>query len=104
MLVFSAWLAPLFRLPPPLFGIIATANLVYGSFSLYLALRRRRPVLLISILAAANALWGVVSLVVAAAVASRASVFGLAHLLIEAAVVIALARAEWRHRERLASA
>ncbi len=103
MVVFAAWLVPLFRLPEPLYPIIAAANLGYGAFSLFLARRRRRPMRLIVILAGANALWGIVSLGFAAVAAGHASGFGLFHILAEAAVVFTLARFEWRHRAALAA-
>jgi hypothetical protein len=103
MVVFAAWIEPLFRLPEPLYPIVAAANLGYGAFSLFLASRRKRSVRLIVILAGANALWGVVSLGFAAVAAGHASGFGLGHLVAEAGVVFALARFEWRHRAALAA-
>jgi hypothetical protein len=100
---FAAWLAPLFRLPDPLYHVIAAANVGYGIFSLSLALRRRRPVALIATLAVANALWGGVCLIAAASLLGRASIFGLAHILAEGAVVFCLAQMEWRHRASIAA-
>ncbi len=102
MVVFADWLSRLYRLPGPLFGIVAAANLVYGFFALFVASRRIRPTGLVAALAVANALWGAVCLALAAAVFGRASGLGLAHLGGEAAVVLVLARTEWRHRAALA--
>jgi hypothetical protein len=102
MFLASDWLLGLFRLPPILYHTIATANVVYGSFSFVLAMLRKKPVGLIATLAVANALWGCVCLVLFAAVFDEASAFGLLHILAEGAVVFSLARAEWKHRARLA--
>ena len=98
MLVFADFLSGLFRFPGALYGVITAANLGYGVFALCLATWRKRPVILVSALAIANALWGVLCLVMVVGVAGSASVFGLAHILAEGALVFWLARFEWRHR------
>ncbi len=103
MWVLADWLLALYRMPPSLFFAIATANLVYGCYSLSLALRRRRPQRLISALAVANAVWGCVCVVGALLLVGRASILGVATLLLEAAVVFTLAWWEWRYRAVLTS-
>jgi len=103
MLVLAAWLQRLYALPSTLYTAIAAANIAYGSFSLVLALSRRRSVRLIALLALANAGCGVVCVIAVVALAGRASIFGLLHLLAECAVVVWLAGMEWRHRAAIAS-
>jgi hypothetical protein len=102
MFLAADWLRGLFQLPPALYLTIATANVAYGCFSFVLALLRKKSPALIAALAVANALWGCVCLVLVAVVWGEASVFGLIHILTEAAVVFTLARAEWKHRAQLA--
>lgn len=103
MLVLAEWLERLYALPSSLYTAIAAANIAYGTFSLVLALSQRRSVRLIVLLALANAGWGVVCVIAAVAMAGRASVFGQLHLLSECAVVVWLARMEWRYRATIAS-
>ena len=103
MLGLSEWLARLYQFPLPLYYAVAAANCAYGTFSLALAMSKRRPVRLIALLALANAGWGVVCVIAAVAMAGRASVFGQLHLLAECAVVVWLARLEWRYRAAIAS-
>jgi hypothetical protein len=98
MWALGGWLQPLFRLPPALYTGVTAANLAYGAFALVIALHRRRSVRHVATLAVANALWGCVCLAAVIAVAGRASVFGLGHLIAEGAFVVWLAGTEWRHR------
>ncbi|WP_373061612.1 hypothetical protein [Gemmatimonas sp.] len=88
-------------MPPSLLIAMAMANLTYGLFSFSLAIRRVRPRALIVLLAVANATWAIACGVAALVLASTASMFGLAHLLIEGLLVGALAVFEWRWREQL---
>ncbi|MCU0755309.1 MAG: hypothetical protein MUE46_09325 [Xanthomonadales bacterium] len=103
LLVFADWLRPLFQFPPLLYFTIAAANGVYGTFSLVLASLPQRPLSLIATLAIANAFWGCACLIGAASMLGRASIFGMAHLILEGLVVFSLARIEWRHRAWLAA-
>jgi hypothetical protein len=82
--------------------VIGIANLIYASYSCTLACRARRPLRLIKLLVGANLAWAVVCLGVAAVLRGQASVFGLAHLVVEAGFVGGLAVAEWRNRFQLA--
>ena len=104
MFVFAAWAAPLFRLPEPLFHVIASANVAYGCYALFLARRPQRSVAQVAALALANLAWGVACVVGVVLLFDQASIFGLAHMIAEAGVVFALGTAEWRHRHRLAAA
>lgn len=97
----SDWLRELFGMPAALYWTIATANLVYGLFSLSQVLRRRRPPVLIATLVAANATWGVLCLGALPFLIGRVSIFGAAHVLGEGLFVLWLARMEWRHRRSL---
>jgi hypothetical protein len=103
MFVLADWLRPLFQLPPLLYYAIATANLLYGAFSLFLATLKNRPCSLIAALAIANAIWGFVCLIAAISMVGRASILGVSHIALEGAVVFSLARIEWQHRALLAS-
>ena len=100
-LSFSEWLSQLYALPVSLVVAMGIANLAYGTYSLSLARRASRPRARIVSLALANASWAVLCGVTAVAVAESASRWGLAHLIVECAVVGGLAGLEWRHRERL---
>ena len=101
MFVLADWLRALFQLPSFLYFAIAAANLCYGTFSLVLASLKKRPISLVSTLAIANAFWGCVCLITAVSMIGRASVFGMAHILLEGVLVFSLAQIEWRHRALL---
>ena len=103
MLLLADWLQSLFQLPPILYIAITSANLLYGTFSFVLASLNNRPIGMISTLAIANAFWGCVCIIAAISVIGHASVFGIAHILLEGAVVFSLARMEWRHRGLLSA-
>ena len=100
-LVFSGWLSALYALPVDLLIFMGVANVAYGTFSFSLARQGVRPRALVVLLVAANALWAVLCGLTAIVVASHASPFGVAHLLIEGSLVGGLAALEWRHRELL---
>jgi hypothetical protein len=95
MMIFSEPLIRLFELPGPVFFAVATANLLYGGFAMFVATVGQRSARLIASLAVANALWGFAALGIAICFLSTASLFGLAHLVIESAVVFWLASKEW---------
>ena len=101
VLSFSGWLSQLYALPVSLLVAMGIANVAYGTFSLSLALRTFRPRAQIEFLALANASWAALCGFTAVVVAERASRWGLAHLIVECALVGGLAGLEWRHRERL---
>lgn len=98
VLVLSAWLSALYRLPRWLIVFMALANVAYGAYSWSLARRSHRPSHLITRLVIANATWAVICLLTALAVARSASWFGLAHLVGESLFVGTLAAIEWRCR------
>jgi hypothetical protein len=59
---------------------------------------------LIVLLVIANGIWAVICLVAAVLLASKASVFGVAHLVGDGLYVGWLAKVEWRQREKLLTA
>lgn len=88
----------------PDFLILQTsANLVYGTYAVSLARLRARPLALVVLLASANAVWGLLCLRWAWLFRASATALGLAHLVLEALVVLALAASEWRSRRELAA-
>lgn len=101
VLALSGPLSRLHALPQELLLFTGAANLLYGAYSFSLARRATRPMALIRLLVFANSAWVLVCIALAASYWGRASVFGLAHLLGEAAFVGGLAAAEWRLRHRL---
>ena len=94
------WLTQLHNLPKQLVLFICAANLIYGAYSLNLARNIRRGVwpkrLWFDLLIFGNASWAVVCLVLIAMYWSTISIFGIAHLLLEAAFVLFLAVFERR--------
>lgn len=105
MMLAQPWLEPWFRLPEPLYAVVAWANLIYGAFSLTLAARPRRlrPAWMIGGLALANVLWAVFCLVLLVTVAGNAGLLGQVHLFNEAVFVGTLGWTEWRRRRELAA-
>jgi hypothetical protein len=101
VLMSSGWLSPLYGLPRSLLNFTGLANLLYASYSLALASRNRRPIAAINTLVVANLAWALVCVYLAVRVAQSPTVFGLAHLFVEAVFVAALASLEWRWREQL---
>lgn len=103
MLALLGWLSELYRLPVEVVAVVATANIVYGCFSLSLALRVRRSHAMIATLSYANAAWAVCCFVGAVVFWSEASIFGIAHFVMEGAYLAYLARIEWIQRHQLIS-
>ncbi len=102
MFALHPWLAVLFALPEELLRFIATANLVYGSYSLSLVkMPRLRTLGRIRALAIANMLWGVGCMAMGAHYLDVASPFGLLQLFGEGVFVGGLGMVEWQARERL---
>jgi hypothetical protein len=101
VLALSGWLAELHALPQELLLFIGAVNLAYACYSFSLAIRSRRPKWSIHLLVFANVCWTVVCLALAVVFAGSATVFGLGHLVGEAAFVGGLAGLEWRWREGL---
>lgn len=87
MLAFTAWLSELSALPIRRLIVMGVANVAYGTFAFSLARRRVRPRGLIVLLVAANALWAGLCAVTAILVASNASTWGVAQLLVEGVLV-----------------
>lgn len=103
VLTFSGWLSVLYALPQGLLLFTGAVNLLYGSYSFTLAMRAIRPRSLINLLVLANLLWTVVCLGLAAVFGGSASLFGIGHLVGEAAFVGSLAILEWKWRDQLVS-
>lgn len=101
VLAASPWLSELYKLPLSLLIVSGAANVVYGSFSFSLARRMTRPRALLLLLAGANMAWAVACVVAAGVLATQASVFGLAHLLLEGVYVGGLGFVEWKHVDEL---
>lgn len=101
MLVLRDWLAGLYGLPTDLLVFIGVANVLYASYSFSLAMRRTRTPLSLNTLIIANGVWALVCAGLAVLWAGTASLFGLAHLLVEALFVGGLARLEWTWRAQL---
>lgn len=104
VLTLSGWLSTLYRLPVDLVVTMGIANLVYGGFSFSLARRRTRPRALLLVLVAANLCWALFCAITTVIVATRASYFGLAHLILEGMYVGGLGMLEWKHRVALETA
>ena len=101
VLAFRGWLSALYALPQGLLLLIGTVNLVYASYSFSLSVRAKRPLHLIKLLVFANLTWAGVCIGLAAAYSGSAALFGLGHLVGEAAFVSGLAALEWTWRETL---
>ncbi len=103
VLALNGWLGRLYALPLDLLHVLGAVSLVYAAYSFSLARRADRTVLQVEVLVYANAFWVVVCLGLALYFWARASVFGIAHLIVEAVFVGVLAVQEWGERVRLAS-
>jgi hypothetical protein len=103
VIALSDWLSRLEGLPRDVLLFTGVANLVYASYSFSLAVRSKRPMPFITALVVANLAWVPVCLGLLIAFSESVTPFGMAHLIGEAIFVGALAVAEWRDRERLAS-
>ena len=101
VLSFAHWLSALYALLVGFVVTMGTANLAYGTFSLYLARCALRPRALLLLLVVANISWAVLCAITAVVMATQASYFGLAHLLLESVYVGGLGALEWRHRSGL---
>jgi hypothetical protein len=104
VLTLAPWLSELYALPLPFVRAMGVANVAYGCYSFSLARQAVRPPALITALVIANASWAVLCVVVAVLMASRASIIGLAQLLLEGVLVGGLAALEWKHRALLVGA
>lgn len=104
ILLLRYWLSDWYRLPLDLLTFGGVVNLIYASYSLSLAKRPRRPKNLIVLLAVANFVWAMFCLRWAVVFVGTASLFGIAHFVLEALFVGGLAALEWRFRERLQTA
>jgi hypothetical protein len=101
VLALSGPLSDLYGLPRGVLLFTGVANLLYAAYSFSLAVRARRPMWRVKLLVAANGAWVPVCLGLAVALWGRATPFGMAHLIGEAAFVGGLAALEWRWRHRL---
>jgi len=94
-------LAPLYGLPPTVVASLGAVNLAYSSLGLGLVRMRRRPRVLVGALIAANYAWTLACAALVFTLATRATVFGLGHLVAEGAFCAALATVEWRRLDAL---
>jgi hypothetical protein len=99
----SGWLSGLYALPREFLVTIGAVNVAYGLYSFSLAVRERRPQGLIVFLVVANATWSAVCWIAALALATSASLYGIAHLVLEGLFVAGLAVMEWKQRALLSS-
>lgn len=104
LILFHVWLSVLYALPVEFVLFQGIANLVYSFFSYALASRRRRPYVYIASLAIANMIWGALCVVWLFMYSESASIFGSAHLFLEAVFVGGLGVIEWRYRRVLVNA
>ena len=101
VLALSPWLSALYAMPKRFVIALGVANLSYGAFSLSLARRKVRPRGLLLLLIGANLAWAVFCVIASAILASEASAYGLALLLLEGAYVGGLGLLEWRYLDAL---
>lgn len=101
VLALSPWLSRLYAMPESFVIALGAANLAYGAFSLSLARRAIRPRALLRLLIGANLAWAVFCVIASAILASQASAYGLALLLLEGAYVGGLGLLEWRFLDAL---
>ena len=97
--VVSGWLSSFYGLPVTLMRVIATVNLLYGMYSLVLALSPVRSRKRVLFLIGSNFFWVGVCSVLAVVYWPTANVFGVGHLIVEGAIVGAIACVEWRYRD-----
>lgn len=98
MLLLVDWLAALYGMPTDLLVFIGGANVLYAMYSFSLAIRRTRTPRLLNALIIANGVWALVCVMLAVHWAGTATLFGKAHLLVEALFVGRLASLEWQWR------
>lgn len=101
MLLLLDWLAALYGMPTDLLVFIGVANMLYASYSFSLAIRRTRTPRALNALIVANGVWALVCVGIAVCWADTATLFGMAHLLVEALFVGSLASLEWKWRGQL---
>lgn len=104
MLFVSGWLSVLYGLSPEFVVGHAFAHLIYGTYSFSLAVRKQRPMSLLLLLIFGNAAWAAFCLVIAESIFGDATVFAVAHLILEGIYVGALATIEWNWRKILLNA
>ena len=104
VLAYYPWLSTLYALPAGFVIAMGAANLAYGGYAFSLARRAVRPRSLLRLLVAANIAWAVLCVTATALLATRASAFGIATLLIEGAYVGGLGLLEWKHLDALQTA
>ncbi len=104
LLALGEWLGDFYALPRGFLLFMGNANLLYAcySFTLALLIARRKP--MITLLVAGNLIWALVCLGFAVAFSGTATMFGVSHLVAEAAFVGGLALFEWRYRDQLVAA
>lgn len=101
MLFFSGWLSALYGLSAGFVIGHALVHLIYGAYSFSLAVRKRRPMSLLLLLVFGNAAWAVSCLVMAGSIFGDATVFAVAHFILEGIYVGGLAIIEWNWRKTL---
>jgi len=101
VLALFPWLSTLYSMPVGFILVMGAANLAYSGFSFSLARRAVRPRGLLLLLIAANIAWAVLCVAAAAVLATQASRYGVAHLILEGVYVGALGLLEWRYLDEL---
>ncbi len=104
VLLLSAWLSDLHRLPQGLLVFIGGVNALYARYALSLAVRPGRSRSALYIFITGNAAWAGACLAMAWRYADTMSGFGYIHLVGEEVFVGTLAACEWRWRDQLAGA
>ena len=99
--LFHGWFSELYALPAEFVLFMGLANFAYGVFSFSLAIRPTRPRHLFILLVSANITWGLLCLAWLVVFRETASIFGMAHLALEAAFVAGLGLIEWRNKSAL---
>lgn len=102
VLALSGWLVHFWRMPIAVVHFIGVANVSYGLYGLLLLRRPLRPLFAVRLLAIANLCWVLVSAVLLSRVWDTASIFGIGHIVMEAAFVAVLGSLELTHSDRLA--
>lgn len=102
--LFHAWFSDFYGLPVMFIVFVGVMNFAYGMFSFSLAIREIRPFWLFCILVIGNILWGILCVVWVFKYLNTASIFGLAHLILEAVFVAGLGVFEWLYRSNLSLA
>lgn len=101
ILLLLNFFSELYALPVAFTAFIGAVNFGYSIFSFSLARQRRRTLLKLKVLVVANLLWALLCLFYVYLFWAEASIFGIAHLVLEFIFVGGIGIAEWRSRGSL---